>query len=317
MDGFTLLNGLENLLSETSDSTWLHPYVAYSFLYKAAIMTVERSQCLTSSQDITTVDGSSKYSLDADFHRLYLMDDQNRYFVKVNDGTNTYFIYWNSYDSVVLGNNTTETAIPTGFSIIDAPALAQKTGTTTSDGILVNPYTIYQQDLGETTLTDTLASFTTVKVGDTVHNTTDGSHGKVIAITSSTAIVCALFYGHNNYFSSGDSYIINPQARFYLVLDPPSSTSGYTVTVPYIQKPDPVFSYYRRYKIQSGYEDALIQYAAWLYKYRDQQPNYGDAWFKYWDATVRQLGKVTNQALGKRDFHVNLSKRAGKSWTYR
>jgi len=280
-------------------------------------MTVSRTNALTSSQNISTVDGTSGYNLNPDFHRLYLMDDQNRYFIKVNDGTNDYFKYWASYDSIYIANNTAEVAIPDTFTITQASALSQITGTATSDGSLTNSYTIFGETLGETTLTDTAADFSTVKVGDIVHNTTDGSHGIVIALSSSTAIICALFYGTNNYFTSGDAYIINPQARFKIILDPPCSTSGYTVTVPYIAKPDPIYSYYRRYNLPPAYESALTHYAAWLYKYRDREMNQGDVFFKTWLMTITQLNMALNQGMKRSGFGINLVKRASKSWTYR
>lgn len=281
-------------------------------------MTASRANALISSQDITTVDGTSAYNLNANFHRLYLMDDQNRYFIKVYDGKNYYFKYWVSYDSIYLGNNLAEVAIPDTFTITQASSLTQKTGTATATGSLGSSYSIFGQTLGETTLTDSTADFSTVTIGDLVHNITDGSHGVVIAVTSSTAVVCALFGGTNNYFTAtNDSYIINPQARYRLILDPPCSTSGYIATVPYIAKPDPVYSYYRRYNLPAGYEQALIQYAAWLYRYRDREPNFGDAFFKNWTMMVTQLNTTLNQGMKRDGFGVNFSKRASKSWTYR
>ncbi len=320
MDGFSLLNGLRQVLSEATTSTWPDIKFSYDLLYQAAVMTASRTNVLISSQAITTVDGTSTYNLNPNFHRLYLMDDQNRYFIKVYDGANYHFKYWVSPDSIYLANNLTEVAIPDSFTIAQTSALAQKTGTVTSTGTLANTYTLFGETLGESTLTDSAANFSTVKVGDLVHNTTDGSHGIVISITSTTAIVCALFYGTQNYFDSSapaDAYIINPQARYQLILDPPCSTSGYTVTVPYIAKPDPVYSYYARYNFPAGYEQALIQYAAWLYKYRDREPNQGDTFFKNWLMMVTQLNTTLNQGMKRGGFGVNFVKRGGRSWTYR
>lgn len=282
-------------------------------------MTVSKTNALISTQDITTVDGTSAYNLNPNFNRLYLMDDQNRYFIKVYDGTNYYFKYWESYDSIYIANNIAEVAIPDTFTITQASAPTQIIGTATSTGSLSSSYTLFGEILGETTLTDSAAPFSDVEVGDLVHNPTDGSHGVIIAITSTSAVVCALFGGTNNYFTATtNSYIINPQARYQLILDPTCSTSGYTVTVPYIAKPDPVYSYYRRYNLPAGYEQALIQYSAWLYKYRDREPNQGDYFFKNWLMMLSQLNTSLNQGMKRSgSFGVNFSKRASRTYTYK
>jgi hypothetical protein len=260
---------------------------------------------------------TSEYALNPDFHKLYLQDDTNRYFIKYYDGSSYYYIYWSSYDAVLSNNSQSNISIPNMFSIVDAPAASQLTGSATATGTLTGSYTLFQATGGETLLTNSAAPFANVKVGDIVHNTTDDSHGIVVALGSTSTLYCALFGGTLNYFTSGDAYIINPQSRYYLVVDPPSLTSGHTITVPYIQKPTPVYSYYRRYNIQSGYESAITSYAAWLYKYRDRDPQFGDSFYRLWDSKVRELGKVSLQAFNRQSFHVNFNKRAGRSNTYR
>jgi hypothetical protein len=130
-------------------------------------------------------------------------------------------------------------------------------------------------------------------------------------------VICAIFYGTDNYFASSDAYIINAQGRFKLTLDPPPLTSGHTITVYYIQRPNPVYSPYRSYRIPIGYKDPLVMYAAWKYKYRDREPNYGDALYKYWDASVRAVGSELNSAMRKKGYRVNLVKRASRSGSYK
>ena len=317
MDGCSLLRGLNQLLSELDTSAWLDPKFSYDCLYDAAIATVDRLNYPTTTEDITTVATTSDYNLDSDYMKLYLMDDENRYFIKYYNTSAYSFIYPSSYDSIILADNTIDVSIPSTFAIVDAADLAQKTGTTTSTGSLANKYVMYDQTLGESTLTDATASFSTVKVGDTVHNVTDMSHGIVVATSTTTAVICSLFGGTNNFFTSGDTYIINPQKRFKLVLDPGSLTSGHTVTLYYVQKPAPIYSYYRRYSLPIGAEGALTHYAAWLYKYRDREVNFGDAWYKFWDISVRKLKNIVSESTHKKGFKVNLIKRAGRSGSYR
>jgi hypothetical protein len=147
-----------------------------------------------------------------------------------------------------------------------------------------------------------------------VHNTTDGSHGYVVALSSATAVVTALFYGTDNDWTNGDAYIINPQHRYEIYLDPPPSTNGHSIYVPYVKRPAPVFSAYRFYTFPSGYDNVLVHYAAWLYKYRDKEPSYGDGFYKYWDYQCSILeqavkgAKVTDWSYPNRIIMDNAKK---------
>jgi hypothetical protein len=310
MDGKSLTNGLAALLNETiSSSSFLESRVSYDYLYEAALEFVRRTRVLTATQSITTVADQTNYDLNADYLMPYLRDSDNRYIVKINDGSNDYFIPFRDYESVTYANNSTPVTIPSNYSIIDKSTLTDRIiGTTTSTGSLSN---------SETTCTDSAAPFTNVKVGDEIHNTTDGSDGIVIAVTSTSALVTALFGGTNNYWTSGDSYVIVPQGKKQLVLDPPPSTSGYTVTLKYVQKPDPVYSPYRTYRFDRQYEPALIKYAAWLYKYRDSTPSFGDAFYKFWDSQVRMAAKTEQKSFDKPSMRVNFMKRSYQHRSFR
>jgi len=310
MDGATLTRELTGLLGESSGSSYLDSKSTYDYLYEAAVVTVQRTDCLTGTQTITTVAEQRDYYLDADFMKLYLTDSQNRMFIKYNNGSADSFIYPITYDSIILGDNDTSQSIPSSFTVRDATPIATVSSTVTSDGAASG---------GVCTLTDTASNFTTLKVsvGDFVNNVSDVSHGVVVAITSATALVTALFAGSNNDWTSGDSYHIHPQGRFYLTLDPPPSTSSHTITVYYVKKPAPVYSSYYSYKLPMSYKSALVQYAAWLYKYRDREPNYGDAWFKYWDLNVRRIGREMNAARMTKSFRVNFIKRATNWGSYK
>ena len=72
-DGKDLLRRLRNLLNEDSDSGWLDEQTSYDFLYDAAIEFVDKTGCVRSSQEITTVAEEDEYNINPDFLRLYLI----------------------------------------------------------------------------------------------------------------------------------------------------------------------------------------------------------------------------------------------------
>lgn len=301
MDGKELLYGLRNLLNESADSGFMDDKTSYYYLNEAAYEFIRRTKFLRESQTITTVADQSAYDLNADFIEVYLRDYEKQPFIKINDGSTDQFIFWRNYEDIKYSNNTTSAAIPGFFTITnDSDLDSRLTGTATSAGAASG---------GECTLTDTAADFSTANVGDTVHNTTDGSSGKILSKTSTTVLVTALFGGTNNDWSNADAYVIQPQGRLQLILDPPPSTAGYTITVDYVQRPAPVYSDYGIFKIQSQYMDALIKYAFWLYKYRDGEPNYGDNMYTYFDRQVRAAQGTINNTYRRNDVSVNLKAR--------
>lgn len=301
VDGKSLLKGLRELLSESSDSEWLDTRTSYSYLYQAAVEFVNRTSCLRNEQSITTVANQKSYILNADFLKLYLKNSSNKYYLKYNDGSTNHFINFRDYEDIIYEDQTTSKSIPDNFTIIDdATKDTRLSSTTTSAGASSG---------GESTLTDSTADFADVSAGDVVHNTTDGSDGVVVSKTSSTALVTALFDGTADDWTSGDAYVIQPQARVKIVFDPPLSTASHTVTVYYIQRPAPVFSSYGIYRIQSTYMQALIFYAAYLYKYRDSKSNTGDRYYQYFDNEIRKSGAVLNSTFRRRGWHINLKAR--------
>jgi hypothetical protein len=310
MDGKSLLLDLAAVLDEDLDtSSFLDERSSYGFLFEAAKEFVRKTQALTATQSIATVASQAAYDANADYLSMYLKDSNNDYFLKLNDGSSDYFIRWRDYSGVIRANNTSSAAIPSNFSIVDKSSLTSAiTGTATSAGALSN---------GECTLTDSSAPFANASIGDAVHNTTDGSHGYVIAKTSSSALVTALFGGTENDWDSSDAYVVVPQARKQIYFDPPLSTSGYTATFYYLQKPDPVYSPYRTYRFDNQYHLALVKYAAWLYKYKDRQPNFGDAFYKYWTDSIRQAARQENKSINRYSMRVNFNRRSYGDRSYR
>lgn len=303
MDGTTLFIKLRNLLQESSTSTFLSSRTSYDYLYSAVEETLKRTYAFTSTQTITTVIGQAAYNLNSDFLQLYVRDEQNNLTVKYNNGTSDYWPVFETFEHQFLANQTTNVSLPDSFTIKEGASASRLSGTTTSAGVASN---------GECTLTDTSGTFlSTTSAGDTVHNVTDGSSGIVISVNSNTQIVTALFGGTNNQYGNGDSYMVFPRRRFQLILDPPPSTGGHIITVPYIQRPIPVYSPYRSYNFSSiDYEDAVVNYAAWLYKYQDREPSYGDRFYQFWDLKTRGLNNQMDTTKQRKRLFVNFNKRA-------
>ena len=298
MDGTDLLRRLRQLLNEDSDSGWLDKQSSYDFLFEAAVEYVDRTACLRGTQEITTVADDEAYNLNPDFLKLYLRNKGNNYYIKINDGSNDYFSTFKDYEDIYYENNSTSVAIPSHFTIIDAALPSEVSGTATSAGAASE---------GKCTLTDSAADFTDVEAGAVVNNTTDGSNGIVLSKTSTTALVTALFDGTDNDWDSSDAYVIQPQGRQQIILDPPPSTANYTIYVPYVRRPAPVYSDYGAYRFANP--SHLVKYAFWLYKYRDREPNFGDAMYRYWDFEVRKKAHTINRAQRPSNWKVNLKKR--------
>jgi hypothetical protein len=301
MDGKTLTDQLRQLLEEDSSSTWIDLRTSYDFLYEAVCEFVKETNALTATQTITAAAETSDYTLNADYSFLYLVDDSNRLFVRYTVDTTDYFIPFRDYDAMSYEHSTTSVAVPSSFSIRDKRGVTTNiTGTVTSATDDAN---------GESALTDTGAAFlTTVNVGDTVHNTVDGSSGIVVSITSNSVCQVALFGGTDNEWDTSDTYVIIPQGRKEIVFSPPFSTTTGTVTVEYVQKPIPVYSLYKSYRLSPAYAPAIVKYATWLYKYRDREPSYADSLYKHWDMQMRKMKATEGKAVKRLTWRVNFKK---------
>jgi len=298
MDGSIMLYQLRQLLQEGSTSTFLDERTSYDNLYEGACAVVSELGLLTDTQTITTVATQSAYDLNANYLCLFLKNDTNDYIVKYNDGTSNSWVSFREYN-YAYQDDSDDQSIPDSFSIIDKALPTNISSTATSAGASSG---------GQCTLTDSTAPFSTVSAGDTIHNTTDGSEGIVLSVTSTSAIVTSLFGGTANDWTNADAYVLVPQARKQLFLAPPSLTAGHTITFKYICKPDPVYSDYGQYRIPSVYMPAVVKYAAWLYKYRDREPNFGDAWYKYWEMQMRKGRANENKTPSGQSFGVNMKK---------
>jgi len=314
MDGKEYLYALEQILDEDGLATWMKDKTSFWFLWEGAKRYVAKTNCLTSYQDIATVADQVNYVLDVKYLKLYLRDSFNRFYVRYYDQTNYHFITWKDYEDIIHANTYQLVAdasqegvdVPDHFSIRDKQSLySQITGSATSAGASSG---------GECTLTNTDALFTTteyVSAGDIIHNTTDESDGVVLSVTSATALVCALFGdGTDNDWTDKDDYVIQPQGRYELILDPPPDDEDDTVRVQYIERPEPVFSDYGVYRFSQQGSEAIIDYAAAKYKYRDDQREFAREFLGLWDMKVKEDYTNMRPMIKKRGFKVNLKKRA-------
>lgn len=303
MDGKRLSRQLRQMLNEESGSNFLDSFTTYDLLNQAAVQLNDTLEQLETEIDLTTVADQADYTLPANYTRLTRVNHLGRGLVRYSDGASFHNIVMKDDDLRFRNETFTTTSadIPSSFSIqYDDAEDSQVTGTTTAAGTAV---------AGKAILADTGADFSDVEAGDTIHNTTDGSMGVVLSKTSGTVLVTALFDGTANDYTSGDAYVIQPQAKYKLTLDPPPSNASNVVTVGYLRRPKPVYSDYDSFQFPTQYQDALVFYAAGFYKYRNQMNDEGNTWFGHANQLVRMHNKSTNQTLNKRRVIVNFKKK--------
>ncbi len=306
MDGKDLKRKVQMLLDEESDSNFLDEKTVYDSINEAALMIVRNTNAITNSQTITTVADQSDYTLNADFLKLYLKGVNGKLFIKYTDSSsNSSFISIGSYEAIAYRSSSSSVAVPDVFAISDDRTLdSQITGTASASDAI-------DASSREATLTDTGEPFGDVSAGDVVHNTTDSSSGVVLEKTDSNNLITAMFPDDPSATTEqdwdiSDSYVIQPQGRLKIVLDPPPSSSGDTITVEYIQKPAPVYAHFRTFRFQPHLNNATIKYAAWLLKYVDREPNFGDKWYVLADNEMRRGKHGIDNAFNRKGIPVNM-----------
>ena len=312
MDGREALDALREILGEPVGSGWLKRKAQYYFLDRGGIMVAELMGLLHAEQAITTVAGQARYNLDAQYLGLHLRNESGDYYIKYNDGTSNYFLPFEPFTNITFDNQTTSVLIPSRFSVTDKLAqFGRVTGTATSAGAL-------NTNTNESTLTNTGETFSTdgVQPRDIVHNTTSGTlyNGYVLDVTSETALQTAMFDNADEDVRRGwanaDTYAIQPQARYQLILDPPPSTAGHTVTMYQIVKPLPMFADFRIFGLPEQYCMHAIYFAASIYKRRDQDFKKADSFFQLADNDLRLIKNSSDTAYHKgRTMRVNMKRR--------
>ena len=305
MDGIQLVTKMRQLLEEDEDSGFVNSLLSYQFINDAALDFVNRTKCLRTDEDITTVADQAEYDLSPDFSELYVKDRYRRYVIKLKNGSANTMITQSEYEDFFFASS--DSGSVSHFAIQNKDTSGTNlTGTASAVGA---------ESGGECTLTDTVAAqFATVEVGDSVHNTTDESDGVVIEVTSSSVIVTALFNGTDDDWTSADAYVIVPQGRMQLVLEQPPDTAGYTLTVPYIQRPNQLYSKYRTFKFPVQYHDVIVMYAAWLYKYKDREPQYGDKWYVLYDQQAKAYSAQLRKSFKDQTLKINLNARRSQGY---
>lgn len=265
MDGAVLKQAMLDALDEPTESNIFETdaRVLYQCLDAAAVSFVRQTRCLTSSATIETVEGQQAYDLPPDFINLYLKTPSDRHYIKYSDGSVTSFPVLAQYDQIFYDHQTDEKETPRRFAVIDrttAPSLI--TGTATASGAKTG---------GQCTLNDKTKDFAGANLvypRDTVHNTRDNSHGLILSVTDSNNVVTALFNGALNAWKLGDGYVIQRASTKQIYLDAPSSTSGHTITVPYVCMPGPVFSDYGFWRFPPVSCRAICYEAAFMHQNR-------------------------------------------------
>lgn len=255
MDGKTLYNYGVKAMGGIADED---KKFFYDCLDAAALDFVRQTRILTAIATITTVEDQQRYDLPANFIEPYLKDRSRRFVAKYNDGTYDYWPRLTSFEKIYRANYSDSKDVPGRFAIRDKPAgETEVTGTATSAGAA---------SAGRCILTDSAALFeSTVEVRDLIHNTTDGSSGVVLSVTDDTHLVCALFDGTDDDWTSSDAYVITPAANYETYLDAPSGTAGHTLYVPYLCMPSPVYSDYDTWRFPPMSCRAICYEAAWLF----------------------------------------------------
>jgi len=276
---------------------------SFDNLWEAAKSFSMDTKLYHTNQSITTIANQASYAIAPDYIEILTDNGEGKKTIKYADSTT--FIGWPTwipYSQLLTNNNTTGITYPNNFSLADSIPKTQITGTALATSADVN---------GESTLSG--AGFANVYPGDSVINTTSGYIGRVVSRVSATSLITAMFDINTTGspkigWTLGNTYIVIPQSGYDLVLDPSPSTSGHIITLYYYARPSPVYSDSRSYSFATGYEEALIKYAVWLYKYRDKQPNFGDAMYRFYDAQVRRARTQHRLAAGVKTFQVSFKK---------
>jgi hypothetical protein len=192
--------------------------------------------------------------------------------------------------------------MPSFFAISDVNIPERITGTAVLDGIEVG---------GESKLYTSLETIPGLYQGDSVVNITSNCYGVVLkpGLPAITAIFdLSSRTGEYSSWHVGDQFLIQPQPKYQIFLDPTPNKSGDVITISYLSKPVPVYSDYGTYPFATGYEEAIVKYAAWLYKYRDSKPALGDPLYIAYEKAMRKGKNVNRKAEGVVGFRVNWSK---------
>jgi len=264
MDGKKLTREVLDFLDEAAPSDiQANQRRIYECLDMAVAIFCRETRMLHASVDITTAEDKQAYDLPSDFIDLYMKNSNGRFFVKFYDGSTYSWPLKTTYEKLFKTNLTDNKDIPGRFAIIDkADKESLIEGTAFKNGAKSGGECVLEVEEDGLLFTST----NRVYPRDIIHNTTDKSTGYVLSVTSATKLVAALFQGTNNDWTVSDAFIIQPAAEKQLVLDAPSGTAAYIITVPYVCMPSPVFSDYAFWRLSSRVCKAIAAGAASIFK---------------------------------------------------
>jgi len=274
MDGLTMLKTLEGILNEEGSSPILETFFSFEVLDKAASDYLRETKGIARTEALTTLLDIQEYNLPPDFLGLRIRDKRHCNVIRYYDNVNAlyHWPYLKSHDHLYLANRANITGsqnTPDYFAITDTDIETQITGNAASgSGTLVG---------GECTLKGATAAFSNVHARDRVHDTANGYYGIVLDVEASNSLKVALFSdGEPVAIASGSAFLVQPAAHTKIVLSDPSEVAGHTMEIPYYGMQDPVYSNYRIWPFPPTACAGICKKAAFEYKYRDREPNFGD-----------------------------------------
>ena len=304
MIGALYLQQLNELLSEFGGN-WKNIKISFDYLYEAAKDFSKETSSCHNTQTITTIANQAAYNLNPDFLEILSTDNHGKgivaYSLGLGQGSYTNWLSWESYSNY-LQNNDNQPGYPSFFAISDVSIPTRITGTAIENS---------SERGGESNLYTVLENIPVVFPGDSIINITQNYYG--VILQPGLPIITAMFDlsmrgGEYASWNDGDEFLIQPQPRYQIFLDPAPNETGQIITVSYLAKPAPVYSDYGTYPFATGYEEAIIKYAAWLYKYRDSKPGLGDPLYVAYERAMRKGKNVNRKAEGVIGFRVNWTK---------
>lgn len=263
MDGKSLTeNFLSAIDAPEADLMVIGSRKVYEALDRAALDFVRAcGYPLTNQVTITTVEGLQAYDLPPDFVQPLLKRGDLPYLAKYDDGESVGWPYLCDFQLLFLADDSSSTATPSRFAIIDrsleAPTVSSGTATAAGDPAG-----------GICRLVDSTADFSQVQPRDLVRNTTTGGSGLVLERINATTLDCALFPQGLAGWSVADSYQVSSAAQKQLWLPAPAAVAGHSLTLLYCCRPNPVFADLASWRLLAMHGPAIADEAAFQYQAR-------------------------------------------------
>lgn len=224
----------------------------------AAIEFVLETKCHKKTFETRLAAGATKVSLPWDFLELHAKDRNNRLvcMLKAPDGAVTWLRV--STDEIVFtdgpGTGSPSRGHVTQTSTVMPEILLTAAATEKAAG-----------GVALLSLTDPgYAICSHVSIGDDAKNLMDNSSGVVVG-TSPVVASIAFFNGEDNDIDAGDEIVISPKPRHLFGFDAAIPEAGWTLVVPYVAKPNPVYSDFGQFPFNEVEGRAIAYYGAYKF----------------------------------------------------